>query len=77
MALGAVADRLLLLLADGTPRSTAELADLLGVDRIGVRSVLAALRDHGRIVAVGTTVGRRRWGGRQPTIVWRLATSRQ
>ena len=64
------------LLADHQPRSTSAIADALRVDRLGVRDALVSLRNRGRIAVVGTDASaHRRWGGRQPATIWRLAAS--
>ena len=70
-----LADRLVAVLADGAPRTTGELAAVVGVDRLGVVVVLERLKGAGRIVEVGIVAAPRRWGGRQPSVLWRLAAS--
>jgi predicted ArsR family transcriptional regulator len=72
-----LADRLLALLADGTPRSTGELAAAAGVDRLGVTFTMERLKQTGRVVAVGTRHAAPARGGWQagrtaPQTVWAL-----
>ena len=71
----ALGERILALLADGTPHSTDDLAAAVGVDRMGVTISLGRLKHAGRIVAVGTAAAHRQWGSRQPSVVWRLAAT--
>ena len=78
----ALAERVLALLADGTPRSTGELAAAVGVHRLGITRTMIRLKQQGRVVPCGRqpdapgTGGWERGKASQQT-VWTLPDTRR
>jgi predicted ArsR family transcriptional regulator len=64
--------RLLAVLADGTPRTHVELAAAVGVHRIGVKDAIERLTRRGQVTQAGGKVVRVSSGAQQWLPLWAL-----